>query len=666
MASHLLFQATNGMDIGAVSMMLYGWREREEVLRLLRVRHRPADELQLHPARRRRGRPSRRLAGARARACATSSRRGVARVRRAALARTRSGASARSASASSPPRSAWSAASPGRSCARPASPGTCARRSRTSPYDEVDFDVIYTQQRRRVRPLPHPALRDPRVGEDRAAVRGEDAGRRLPRPGQEGHAAAARPHRRVDGSADPPLQALHRGLQGAAGRDVRRDRVAARRDRLLHGERRLREAGAHAHPRAVVLQPAVDRADGHGAASSPTRSRSCRASTRSWARSTGERFFTRREPACARDEIVARYPQPKSAILPLAHLAQDQDGWLIARGDGRDRRAHRRDRGRRAGDLLLLHDVQAPPVREAARVGVHERHVSRHRRSRDPRAPRGRATRPTPTSRSKRSSASPRAAARRRCRSTTSSTRRSRREPRRRSSRSTSAARARRARSRDRVGAHVTSEERRIVTKRLHDRPDDSWTIDGALATGAYEVLRDVLAQGRPGRHAGAGEAVGPARARRRRTSPTGQKWSFLPADLVPALPRGQRRRRRAVDVQGPHARRARSASAHRRHRHLGVRDPVQPGVRLPPRRVRARLRPAHAGARRRARARASSARTSSVRASTSRSSCTAARARTSAARRPRCSSRSRASGACRASSRRSRRSRASTRSRPS
>jgi len=37
MASHLLFQATNGMDIGAVSMMLYGWREREETLRVLEV-----------------------------------------------------------------------------------------------------------------------------------------------------------------------------------------------------------------------------------------------------------------------------------------------------------------------------------------------------------------------------------------------------------------------------------------------------------------------------------------------------------------------------------------------------------------------------------------------------------------------------------------------------
>ena len=33
MSSHLLFLATNGMDIGAVSMMIYGWREREEVLR---------------------------------------------------------------------------------------------------------------------------------------------------------------------------------------------------------------------------------------------------------------------------------------------------------------------------------------------------------------------------------------------------------------------------------------------------------------------------------------------------------------------------------------------------------------------------------------------------------------------------------------------------------
>ena len=34
-ASHLLWQATNGLDMGALSMIVYGWREREETLRLL-------------------------------------------------------------------------------------------------------------------------------------------------------------------------------------------------------------------------------------------------------------------------------------------------------------------------------------------------------------------------------------------------------------------------------------------------------------------------------------------------------------------------------------------------------------------------------------------------------------------------------------------------------
>jgi len=34
-SSNLLFMATNGMDMGAVSMMIFGWREREETLRVL-------------------------------------------------------------------------------------------------------------------------------------------------------------------------------------------------------------------------------------------------------------------------------------------------------------------------------------------------------------------------------------------------------------------------------------------------------------------------------------------------------------------------------------------------------------------------------------------------------------------------------------------------------
>ena len=38
-------------------------------------------------------------------------------------------------------------------------------------------------------------------------------------------------------------------------------------------------------------------------------------------------FFNDANRARAK-QIVARYPRPKSAILPLAHLAQDQHGWL--------------------------------------------------------------------------------------------------------------------------------------------------------------------------------------------------------------------------------------------------------------------------------------------------------------------------------------------------
>ncbi|MFV0316543.1 MAG: NADH-quinone oxidoreductase subunit NuoE [Microthrixaceae bacterium] len=28
------------------------------------------------------------------------------------------------------------------------------------------------------------------------------------------------------------------------------------------------------------------------------------------------------------EEIIARYPRPRSALIPLCHLAQEQDGWL--------------------------------------------------------------------------------------------------------------------------------------------------------------------------------------------------------------------------------------------------------------------------------------------------------------------------------------------------
>ncbi|MET0628118.1 MAG: NADH-quinone oxidoreductase subunit NuoF, partial [Acidimicrobiia bacterium] len=74
--------------------------------------------------------------------------------------------------------------------------------------------------------------------------------------------------------------------------------------------------------------------------------------------------------------------------------------------------------------------------------------------------------------------------------------------------------------------------ETRVVTSFLRDHPDDSFTIDAALANGAYDTLASVFAKepqeivqlvmdsGLRGR-GGAGFG-------------TGQKWSFLPKDVFP------------------------------------------------------------------------------------------------------------------------------------
>jgi NADH-quinone oxidoreductase subunit F len=76
-------------------------------------------------------------------------------------------------------------------------------------------------------------------------------------------------------------------------------------------------------------------------------------------------------------------------------------------------------------------------------------------------------------------------------------------------------------------------EETRIVTRRLRDRPGDSWTIAGADATGAYEVLRDVLRAGQPEIIQEHVKASG-LRGRGGAGFPTGQKWSFLAPNSFP------------------------------------------------------------------------------------------------------------------------------------
>jgi NADH:ubiquinone oxidoreductase subunit D len=68
--------------------------------------------------------------------------------------------------------------------------------------------------------------------------------------------------RDLDGGRHPPLQALHRGLLGARGRCVRCRRVGPGRERLLHRQRRHAQTAASQVPLGVVRQPAGAGADG--------------------------------------------------------------------------------------------------------------------------------------------------------------------------------------------------------------------------------------------------------------------------------------------------------------------------------------------------------------------------------------------------------------------
>jgi NADH-quinone oxidoreductase subunit F len=79
----------------------------------------------------------------------------------------------------------------------------------------------------------------------------------------------------------------------------------------------------------------------------------------------------------------------------------------------------------------------------------------------------------------------------------------------------------------------MVATETRIITTRLHDRPNDSWTIEAALATGCYDGMRKAFSMSRDDIGAEQVKASG-LRGRGGAGFPTATKWSFLPADSHP------------------------------------------------------------------------------------------------------------------------------------
>ncbi len=121
-----------------------------------------------------------------------------------------------------------------------------------SSYDDFEFKIPvgtvgdnYDRFAVRLAEI-YESVQDHRAGAGRAA-RGAAHHR-----GPQGRAAAPARARDLDGGADPPLQARHRGVQGAAGRGLPPDRVPPRRARLLRALGRLLQARAGAHARPVA------------------------------------------------------------------------------------------------------------------------------------------------------------------------------------------------------------------------------------------------------------------------------------------------------------------------------------------------------------------------------------------------------------------------------
>ena len=133
---------------------------------------------------------------------------------------------------------------------------TCAAMLPYTGYENFKFNVPVAHRRRRVRAVPVPGAGVARIDWHRAAGAGGNAGRADQGRRAQGRAARPRKNEDADGSPHLSLQDHHRGLRGSGGRGLPGNRIAARRDGILRRQRRHGQAVSRAHARAVFCESA--------------------------------------------------------------------------------------------------------------------------------------------------------------------------------------------------------------------------------------------------------------------------------------------------------------------------------------------------------------------------------------------------------------------------
>ena len=326
----------------------------DDDLRLARARggaallpegHRPADEPQLHPPRRRRRRPPAGLARRRA----APARPDPAAARRVRHADDRPADLARAAAGrrrDHARRRRSRSAPPARSCARPASSGTSAATCRTCSYAEVEFDVIVGSYGDA---FDRYAIRLNEVRESMRIVR--QVLDRMPTGDYriQDKKVTPPPRARIDESMEALIhhfKLFTEGFKVPEGEVYVADREPAWRARLLHRQRRVGQAVPHAHAGAVVRQHPVPAA--HDARRPRRRRRRHHLLGRPVSSATSiadeAAVLDRRQRVASPRRSSGATRGPKSALIPLLHLAQEQDGYVTNEAMAPHRRARRRSR----------------------------------------------------------------------------------------------------------------------------------------------------------------------------------------------------------------------------------------------------------------------------------------------------------------------------------